>query len=106
MAGFTQVEEVEKIMVVPREWEEKVERDFSRKGWVEEPRKTRSWVGSEEVVELMDQNWEEEEGEEEVTLGEAADTTGWIPVGVEEDPLMLEKTKKMNVVIKHLAMVR
>ena len=34
VAAFTQVEEVERILMVPWEWGEKVERDFSRKGWV------------------------------------------------------------------------
>ena len=108
VAAFTQVEEVERILVVPRGWGEKVERDFSRKGWVEEPGTIISWVGLEEVVELMEQKQEEEEEgeEEEVTLGEAVERMGRIPVGVEEDPLMLEKIRKMNVVIKHLAMVR
>ena len=109
VAAFTQVEEVERILMVPWEWGEKVERDFSRKGWVEEPCTIISWVGSEEVVELMEKKEQEEEEEEdweEVTLGEAVERMGRIPVGVEENPLMLEKIRKMDVVIKHLAMVR
>ena len=54
MAGFYQVEEVERILMVPRDGAEKVVRDFFREGWVEDPGTSISWVGLEEVVELMD----------------------------------------------------
>ena len=37
MVGFTPVEEVERILVVPRDWAKKEVRDFSREEWVEEP---------------------------------------------------------------------
>ena len=104
MAGFTQVEEVERILMVPRDMVEKVVRDFFREGWVEEPGTTISWVGLEEVVELMDQ--EEEEEEAEGILAEAVEITRGIPVGVEVDPLMLETIRPMTVVTTQLAMVR
>ena len=105
VAGFTQVEEVERILVVPRDGAEKVVRDFFREGWVEEPGTTISMVGLEEVVELMEQE-EEEEEEEEGILAEAVEKLLLIPVGVEVDPLMLETIRTMTVVTTQLAMVR
>ena len=54
VAGFTQAEEVERILMVPSDMAEKVVRDFFREGWVEDPGTTISWVGLEEVVELME----------------------------------------------------
>ena len=83
VAGFTQVEEVEGILVVPWDMVEKVVRDFFREGWVEEPGRTISWVGLEEVEELMDEQEEEEEAEG--ILEEAVEITVGIPVGVEVD---------------------
>ena len=97
VAGFTQVEEVDGA--------DKVVRDFFREEWVEEPGTTISWVGSEEVVELLDGEQEEEE-EEEGILAEAVEIIFWIPVGAEVDPLMLETIRTMNVVTTQLAMVR
>ena len=105
MAGFTQVEEVERILVVPRGRAEKVVRDFFREGWVEEPCTTISWVGLEEVVELLE-GGEEQEVEEEGILAEAVEITIGIPVGVEVDPLMLKTIRTMTVVTTQLAMVR
>ena len=35
--GFTPVEEVERILMVPREMAEREVRDFFREEWVEEP---------------------------------------------------------------------
>ena len=104
VAGFTQVEEVESILVVPRDMAEKVVRDFSREGWVEEPCTSISWVGLEEVVELK--GLEKEEEEAEGILAEAVEMTFGIPVGVEVDPLMLETIRPMTVVTTQLAMVR
>ena len=104
MAGFTQVEEVERILVVPRAGAEKVVRDFFREGWVEEPGSSISWVGLEEVVELKGMDMEEEEAEG--ILAEAVEITRGIPVGVEVDPLMLETIRTMTVVTTQLAMVR
>ena len=40
--GFTPVEEVERILMVPLEMAEKEEGDFFREEWVEEPRSTMS----------------------------------------------------------------
>ena len=40
--GFTPVEEVERILMVPLEMSEKEERDFVREEWVEEPGATMS----------------------------------------------------------------
>ena len=49
---------------------------------------------------------EEEEEEEEGTLGEAVEGVKDIPVGVEVDPTILERVKKMNAVSMKLGMVR
>ena len=68
MAGFTPVEEVEKISMGPRESAEKVVRDFFREGKVGDHCITMLLVGLEEEVELMDGK-EEEQEEEEGTLG-------------------------------------
>ena len=103
VAGFTQVEEVEGILVVPSDGAEKVVRDFFREGWVEEPGTTISWVGLEEVVELKGMEMEEEEAEG--ILAEAVEIIGLIPVGVEVDPLMLETIRPMTVVTPRLGMV-
>ena len=107
MAGFTPVEEVERISMGPRERVERVERvvrDFCREGWVGDQRISTSMVGLAEEVDLTDGG--EEEEEEEDTLGEAVDVIMAIPVGVVVDPSMLETISRMNVVTKTLAMVR
>ena len=103
MAGFTQVEEVERILMVPWDGAEKVVRDFFREGWVEDPGSKISWVGLEQVVELMDLRKEQEEAEG--ILEEAVEITIGIPVGVEVDPLMLETIRTMTVVTTQLVMV-
>ena len=104
MAGFTPVEEVERISMGPRERVERVVRDFCREGWVGDQRISTSMVGLAEEVDLTDGG--EEEEEEEDTLGEAVDFIMGIPVGVVVDPSMLETISRMNVVTKTLAMVR
>ena len=107
MAGFTPVEEVERISMGPRERVERVERvvrDVCREGWVGDQRISTSMVGLAEEVDLTDGG--EEEEEEEDTLGEAVDVIMAIPVGVVVDPSMLETISRMNVVTKTLAMVR
>ena len=71
MAGFTPVEEVERISIGPRDMVGRVVRDFSREGWVGDQSISTSMVGLAEEVELGDCG--EEEEEEEDTLGEAAD---------------------------------
>ena len=103
-AVFTRAEEVERILMVPWDMAEKVAMDFFREGWVEEPGKTISWAGSEEVLEHMDG-----EGvvvEEEGTLEGAVEVMHLIPVVVEVDPSMLERIRIMNVVTTQLVMVR
>ena len=71
--------------------------------YVEIRRKT--MVGLAEEVELGD-GGEEEEVEEEDTLGEAVGKDMQKPVGVVVDPTMLETISRMNVVTTRLAMVR
>ena len=78
---------------------EKVAWDFFREGWVEELRQTISWV---ELMGKEDRVGEGEEG----TLGEAVEGVKDIPVGVEVDPTILERVKKMNAVSMKLGMVR
>ena len=104
MAGFTPVEEVERISMGPRDMVARVVRDFCREGWVGDQRISTSMVGLAEEVDLTDGG--EEEEEEEDTLGEAVDFIMAIPVGVVVDPSMLETISRMNVVTKTLAMVR
>ena len=71
MAGFTPVEEVERISMGPRDVVGRVVRDFYREGWVGDQSISTSMVGLAEEVELGDCG--EEEEEEEDTLGEVAD---------------------------------
>ena len=70
-AGFTPVEEVERISMGPRDMVERVVRDFCREGWVGDHGISTSMVGLAEEVELGDCG--EEEEEEEDTLGEAVE---------------------------------
>ena len=104
MAGFTPVEEVERISMETRDMVERVVRDFCREGWVGDQRISTSMVGLAEEVDLTDGG--EEEEEEEDTLGEAVDVIMTMPVGVVVDPSMLETISRMNVVTTRLAMVR
>ena len=71
VAGFTPVEEVERISMGPRDKVGRVVRDFCREGWVGDQSISTSMVGLAEEVELGDGAEEEEEVED--TLGEAAD---------------------------------
>ena len=105
MAGFTPVEEVEKISMGPRESAEKVVRDFFREGKVGDHCITMLLVVLEEEVELMDGK-EEEQEEEEGTLGEAVEMVGMIPVGEGVALTTMETTRIMHVVIVRLVMVR
>ena len=52
MAGFTPVEEVERISMGPRDMVERVVRDFCREGSVGDQCITKSMVGLAEEVEL------------------------------------------------------
>ena len=105
MAGFTPVEEVERISMEPRDMVERVVRDFCREGSVGDQCITKSMVGLAEEVEQGD-GGEEEEEEEEDTLGEAVGKDMQIPVGVVVDLTMLETISRMNVVTTRPAMVR
>ena len=104
MAGFTPVEEVERISMGPRDMVARVVRDFCREGWVGDQSISTSMVGLAEEVELRDGG--EEGEEEEDTLGGAVELIIQIPVGVVVDPTMLETISRMNVVTTTLAMVR
>ena len=106
MAGFTPVEEVERISMGPRDMVARVVRDFCREGWVGDHGIPTSMVGLAEEVDLRDIWQEEEEEEEEDTLGEAVGKNMKIPVGVVVDPTMLETISRMNVVTIRLSMVR
>ena len=110
MAGFTPVEEVERISMGPRDTVERVVRDFCREGWVGDQNIPTSMVGLVEEAELRnggeEKEEEDEEEEEEDTLGEAVEVMLWMPVGVVVDPSMLETISIMNVVTTRLAMVR
>ena len=105
MAGFTPVEEVERISMAPRETAEKVVRDFFREARVGDHCITMLLVGLVEEVELMD-GQEEEEEEEEGTLGEAVEMVIVIPVGVGVALTTMETTRTMRVVMVRLVMVR
>ena len=105
MADSTLAEEVERFLMEALGIGEKVAWDFFREGWVEELRQTISWVGLEVVVELMGKEDRVGEGEEG-TLGEAVEGVKDIPVGVEVDPTILERVKKMNAVSMKRGMVR
>ena len=105
MAGFTPVEEVERISMEPRDMVARVVRDFCREGWVGDQSIPTAMVGLAEEVELGERK-EEEEEEEEDTLAEAVGKDLMMPVGVVVDPTMLETISRMNVVTTRLAMVR
>ena len=70
MAGFTPVEEVERISMGPRDVVGRVVRDFYREEWVGDQSISTSMVGLADEVELGEG---EEEEEEEDTLGEAVE---------------------------------
>ena len=77
MAGFTPVEETERISMEPRERAEKAVMDFFREGRVGDHCIITLLVGLVEEVELMDGQEEEEEG----TLGEVVEAVVMIAVG-------------------------
>ena len=105
VAGFTPVEEVERISMGPRDMVARVVRDFCREGWVGDQRISTSMVGLAEEVELWD-GTEEEEEEEDTLGGGAVEVIITKPVGVVVDPSMLETISRMNVVTTTMAMVR
>ena len=103
MAGFTPVEETERISMEPRERAEKVVMDFFREVRVGDLWITILLVGLVEEVELMDG---QEEEEEEGTLGEVVEVVVMIAVGEGVALTTMERNRTMNVVITGLVMVR
>ena len=105
MVGFTPVEEVERILVVPREEVEKAVRDFFREEWVEEPRKT--MLTEDLVVVVVRRDRTEVVEAEEGTLVEAVEIILLTPVGEGEDLIYItpEQISRRNVVLTKLAMV-
>ena len=103
MVGSIPVEEARGILVVPWGMGEKEAKDFFREELVEDPGITMStedlveavvFMAAVEVVEAV-----------EVTLGEVVGIMSNMPVEEGEDPIMLERISKMNVVIIQLDMV-
>ena len=103
MAGFTPVEETERISMEPRERAEKAVMDFFREGRVGDRCIITLLVGLVEEVELMDG---QEEEEEEGTLGEVVEVVVMIAVGEGVALTTMERNRRMNVVITRLVMVR
>ena len=103
MAGFTPVEDMERISMEPRERTEKVVMDFFREVRVGDQWITILSVGLVEEVELMDG---QEEEEEEGTLGEVVEVVVMIAVGEGVALTTMERNRRMNVVITGLVMVR
>ena len=102
-AGFTPVEETERISMEPRERAEKAVMDFFREGRVGDHCIITLLVGLVEEVELMDG---QEEEEEEGTLGEVVEVVVMIAVGEGVALTTMERTRRMNVVMTRLVMVR
>ena len=103
MVGSIPVEEARGILVVPWGMGEKEAKDLFREELVEDPGITMStedlveavvFMAKVEVVEAV-----------EVTLGEVVGIMSNMPVEEGEDPIMLERISKMNVVIIQLDMV-
>ena len=103
MAGFTPMEETERISMEPRERAEKAVMDFFREGRVGDHCIITLLVGLVEEVELMDG---QEEEEEEGTLGEVVEVVVMIAVGEGVALTTMERNRRMNVVITRLVMVR
>ena len=103
MAGFTPVEETERISMEPRERAEKAVMDFFREGRVGDHCIITLLVGLVEEVELMDG---QEEEEEEGTLGEVVEVVVMIAVGEGVALTTMERNRRMNVVMTRLVMVR
>ena len=103
MAGFTPVEETERISMEPRERAEKAVMDFFKEGRVGDHCIITLLVGLVEEVELMDG---QEEEEEEGTLGDVVEVVVMIAVGEGVALTTMERNRRMNVVITRLVMVR
>ena len=104
MVGSIPVEEEARgTLVVPWSMGEKEAKDFCREELVEDPGITMSTEGLVEAVVLMAKV--EVVEAVEVTLGEVVGMASNMPVEEGEDPIMLERISKMNVVTIQLDMV-
>ncbi len=103
MAVCTPVEEVEFLLVVKKEKEEKGEGVFCREGRVVGPTQTMLSVDLGEEVVLRDGELVVGEGD---TLGEVVEIMNMTPVEEGEDLTTMEQIRKMNVVFLQLDMVR
>ena len=101
MVGFTPVEEVERILMVPRDMVEKEVRVFSREEWVEEAIDSMLMGDLVVVVVVLVVVVEAAEG----TLVEAVEMMIRTPVGEGEDLITPEQIRTTNVVSTQLAMV-
>ena len=100
MAGFTPAEEVERILMAPRDGAEKAVRDFFREEWVEEPCISMVTEVLVAAVVLMDRE-EAVEG----TLVEAVEMMKVTPVEEGEDLSTQEQINKTSVATTPLVMV-
>ena len=109
MAGFTPAEEVERILMAPKEMAEKAVRDFFREEWVEAPGIAMLTevlvVVVVVVVVVVAMDMEEAVEAEEDTLVEAVELIRTTPVGEGEVPTMMEQINKTIVATTQLVMV-
>ena len=106
MADFTPAEEVERILVAPREKAEKAVRDFFREEWVEEPGLTKLSEDLVVVEVLMDMEESRQAVEAVVvTLVEAVEMVHGTPVEEGEDLSTQEQINKTSVATTKLVMV-
>ena len=104
MVGFTPVEEVQLSLEVQWGMAEKEAKDFFREEWVEDHGITILKEDLEEVVDHMELMEVLEEAA--ATLEGAADKISTVPVGEAEDPIMLERIRRMYVATIQLDMVK
>ena len=103
MADFTPAEEVERILMAPREKAEKAVRDFFREEWVEDPGKT--MLSEVLVVEVVLMEPMEAVEAEEDTLVEAVEKLHITPVEEGEGLSTLEQIGRTSVATTRLVMV-
>lgn len=104
MAGFCQMEEAQRILVVPWELVERAVEDSFREEWAEEPGIMVLMEDSVVVVVLME-DMEVAAVVVAGTLVEAVEIIILDPVGVGEDLITPEEISIMDAVTKQLAMV-
>ena len=102
MVGFTPVEEVENLSVLPRDGKEREVRDFFKEEWVEEARIITLMGDLVAVAVLVDY---EVQVEVEGTLVEAVELLTITPVGEEEDLTTSVQINKVSAVLTRPAMV-